>query len=481
MPTDALIPVPADAAARDLLLGRVRTLAALDHPRVEPVGAPAVRPDGRLAVPRGPGVVADLPTLLTVRGRLAPPEVGELLVGLAQGLAALHSAGLAHGRVEAGDVGLAADGAALLRPRLEHPGMPGDGPEAACAEDVHGLAALADELLGTGDGDDVVALRAVLAPALAPDARVRPEAGTLAAQAAGTVPPEPVRMPERAQLVAAALGAGSGTPRGGDAREPQPSRSSRRGTRERAVARRPRRTGGEAPAAAGRGRRNAGRRRGGGRRHVPGVVPRLAGAAGVLALVAVLAAVALQVRQPDPPDATAPATPAAGPKEATASAAAPADTESSAGSGGRSSTGSDSDTVRALRDRTDPAGAAAALTEHRVALLSGTAEPPGVPDPAEAMARVDLAGSPAHDADVALLADLAGDGTTVHDVGVEVLGTRVTGSGDGTASVVVDYEIGAHEQRTADGATTSVAASGPRRVELELAWTGEGWRVSDVG
>lgn len=473
VPTDALIPVPADAAARDLLLARVRALAELDHPRVEPVGAPAVRADGRLAVPRGPGVVTDLPTLLTVRGRLAPPEVGELLVGLAQGLAALHSAGLAHGRVEAGDVGLAADGAVLLRPRLEHPGAPGDDPDARCADDVHGLAALADELLGTGDGDDAVALRAVLAPALAPDARVRPEAGTLAAQAAGTVPPEPVRMPERAQLVAAALGAGSGTPRGGDARGSHPTRSSRRGTRERAVARRPGRAAGEAPAAAGRGRRNAGRRRDGGRRHVPGVVPRLAGAAGVLALVAVLAGVALQVRQPDPPGTAAPPGPAAATEEATPPATVAADTEPDTEPGAGA--------APALRDRTDPAGAAAALTEHRVALLSGTAEPPGAPDPAEAMARVDLAGSPAHDADVALLADLADGGTTVHDVEVEVLGTRVTASGDEAASVVVDYEIGAHEQRAADGATTPVAASGTRRVELALAWTDDGWRVSDVG
>ncbi|MCA5895010.1 hypothetical protein LEP48_16900 [Isoptericola sp. NEAU-Y5] len=73
MPSDELIMIPADAAARDTLLHRLDTLGALDHPRVEPLAAVEVRPDGRIGVRRGAGTTADLPTVLAVRGRLSVP------------------------------------------------------------------------------------------------------------------------------------------------------------------------------------------------------------------------------------------------------------------------------------------------------------------------------------------------------------------------------------------------------------------------
>ncbi|MFE7408623.1 hypothetical protein ACFU5J_20900, partial [Isoptericola sp. NPDC057559] len=203
MPTQTL-PIPTDAGTREVLLARVSALAALRHPCVEPVAAVDVRDDGTLALRRG-GSATDLPTVLAVRGRLTSREAAGLLVAVARGLAALHSAGLRQGLVGAEDVVLAPDGAAMLRPRAEAPGPPAAGGDGEAA-DVHSLAALVADLLGDRGDDDATALRAVLAPASAPDPRVRPEAGTLAAQADAAVPAEPVRLPEPAALAAAALG-----------------------------------------------------------------------------------------------------------------------------------------------------------------------------------------------------------------------------------------------------------------------------------
>ncbi|CAM3643650.1 hypothetical protein [Isoptericola cucumis] len=482
MPHEDLIPIPADAAARDALLRRVRELAALDHPRVEPVVGAEPRDDGVLVVRRGPGAAADLPAVLAVRGRLTATEASGLLVCVAQGLAALHSAGLEQGGVGAGDVVLDGDGTAMLRPalQLERDGAPsGPGPAGvdAAAHDVHTLAALVAELGGAqpaarpggrpgGPGsadDETVALQAVLAPALAPDPRVRPEAGTLAAQAADACAHEPVLLPERARLAAAALGVSVRDPahRSHDASwdrstEPVARRAVRRpgatgetAVRARAASHRRPAAGDGRTGGSTRGARAARRDASGTRRRLSGV----AAAVGVGVVVAGIVVVALEVRQPDAPAVATATTPAGA-------------------SGGAAREGA-AEAVHAdpVRDRAEPAAAAAALTRARVALLAGG---PGSAD------EIDLAGSAAHAADSRLLSQVEAAGTQVEGAHVEVHATRTRDRTERTARVEVDYTIGAHVQQAADGATTQVAASGVRSATLDLTWTEGGWRVSAV-
>ncbi|QAY62936.1 hypothetical protein ET495_06425 [Xylanimonas allomyrinae] len=150
------------------------------------------------------------------------------------------------------------------------------------------------------DGDPVAdpegALRAALAPALAADARSRPEAGTLAALVDGACEPADVRLPDPATLAGAAL---AGTRRGRDVGETASDAGSPRGRARagRRVARaapgraadvraavrdgRSARRGGRAPSVAPRGgkttargvlrRRRSGTRR---RRRDPGLLGR---------------------------------------------------------------------------------------------------------------------------------------------------------------------------------------------------------------
>ncbi|MFE5338513.1 hypothetical protein ACFQ8E_21565 [Isoptericola sp. NPDC056573] len=449
MPTQTLS-IPTDAGARDALLERVRALAALRHPCVEPVVAVDVRDDGTLALRRG-GAATDLPTVLAVRGRLTSREAAGVLVTVARGLAALHSAGLRQGSVGAQDVVLDPGGSALLRPRADLAGADGadgvaDDPAAGEAADVHALAKLVADLLGDRGDDDATALRAVLAPAAAPDPRVRPEAGTLAAQADTAVATEPVRLPEPAALAAAALGRRPVLP---------VAEAPVRVPRRRAV----RRADGDR---AGRpvsrsARRTTARRRGGTGRRVLGLV-------GAVGVVAVLTAVAVQVRAPDP---------------------APSSVAEDGPAAGRDAAQDDPTQDDPTQDRTDPGAAAAELTRRRVALITSSVSDP---DPAR-WGAVDVPGSPAHEADVALLEDAAQAGTRVRGAEVRVEDSRAerTGEGgpsgqrdDGTADVVVRYAVTAHEQVAADGTVTVVPASDVRTATLRLDWTPDGWRVAEV-
>ncbi|MGF0117114.1 hypothetical protein ACQFYA_12430 [Promicromonospora sp. Marseille-Q5078] len=446
MPTQTL-PIPTDAGARDALLARVRALAALRHPCVEPVAAVDVRDDGTLAVRRG-GAAADLPTVLAVRGRLTSREAAGVLVAVARGLAALHSAGLRQGGLGAADVVLGPGGDAMLRPRAAAEVGATDGADRAVgadradgeAADVHALATLVADLLGDRADDAATALRAVLAPASAPDPRVRPEAGTLAAQADAAVPPEPVRLPERAALAGAALGRRSGAP------APTVTPARRRavrgpgGGRVRGVARRPRRSARPAPQ---RSRR-------------------VLGVAGAVGLVAVLTAVVVQVRLPGDP---------AEPPRPTDAATAVGEAD-----GGEA--------TDPTQERADPAAAAAELTRRRVALLSdgsGTGAPdaPDVADVAD-LAGVDVPGSPAHDADAALLDDIGQAGTRVRGASARLDDVRTQRHEGDEADVVVRYAVGAHEQVAPGGVVTAVPATDPRSATLRLAWTADGWRVAEV-
>ncbi|WP_402464712.1 protein kinase family protein [Isoptericola aurantiacus] len=444
MQTDTVLAVPADAAARDALLERVRVIAELDHPRVEPVGAIVARPDGGLVVPRGSGTATDLPTVLAVRGRCDAAEAAGLAVDLSQALAVLHSSGLVHGELGPGDVVIDLAGRARLRPRLEVPG-----PQARETSDVHAVAALVDAVVAHPDDDATVALRAALAPALAADGRVRPEAGTLAAQVHDAVAPEPIRLPEPAALAAAALGGGRDA-----AAATTPSGRARH---------RPARGGGAAPGrsrAEGRGRprRSAGRRPLGGRWRA------VLGATGVACGVGLLVVLGLRVVAPDGPGAADGSVGSA----TSAVAADPPAAERSTAPGGQASA---EDAPGPVQDLDDPEGAAAELTRRRVEVLVG-----GRP-----VDQVALAGSAAYRADAELVAGAAEDGTQVVGAQVEVRSTRtVEGPRDGRAEVVVEYVVGAHRQVAADGTTASVPAGEPRTDRLRLAWTPDGWRVTDV-
>lgn len=422
------IPVPADAAAREALLQRVRVLAATSHPHLVPVTGADLRPEGVLEVRRAGGEAADLATVLAVRGALTPPEAAGVLVCVAQALAALHGAGLVHGPLDPRDVLLDTGGTAALRPRLEA-GAPDD---RGTADDVHAAARLAAELVGRRDDDSATALRAVLAAALAPDPHVRPEAGTLAAWAHDAVEPVPVRLPEPAALAAAALGGvrPAGSPRPGD-------------LADRAVAPRRRRAfAGTTTPAAGRdglGTRPAGatRRRSSGR---TGPLLRTASGVGaVVVAVVALTAVAMQLRGPQ-----APVVEAVGTTDApTASVVAGAD-----------------DTAGPTLDRTDPEGAAAELTRRRVDVLAATGSD------AEDLAEVSAVGSPAFAADAALLERIRAQGGAPGGTAVVVHGTElVARPATERAEVAVTYALGTDERRTAT---------------LALVWTPDGWRVEGV-
>ncbi len=439
--TDDVLTVPADAAARTALLERLRLLATVDHPCVEPVGAAATSPDGTLRVPRGAGTATDLPTVLAVRGRCDASEAAGIAVAVAQGLAALHSAGVVHGPPVAADVVVALDGLPRLRPRLA--GLDGTVTE---ADDVHGLALLVDSLVDPIPTDATVALRAALAPALAGDPRVRPEAGTLAAGVDDAVVVGPVRLPEPAVLAAAALGRGRGPERTG---EPD------RGARHRR-ARRPRT--GAVPTTRRRSDLRS-RRRSGADVHRPGApwVWRAGlGAVGVIVVVGALVGVGLQVAGPDGPPAQA--------------------------SGGLESGGPESPVARTeadaraadedlTLDRTDPEGAAAELTRRRAALVSGE----------RSVEEVSLPGSAAYEADTEFVERAERSGTTVTGAELTVTSTREERrTAEGTAEVVVEYVVGPYEQVAQDGSSVQVAAGDPQTATLVLAWTPDGWRATDV-
>lgn len=434
--SDTPLHVPADAAARDALLSRVRTFAELDHARLVAVAEATVHSDNTLVVKWRGGQSTDLATVLAVRGRLSPAESAGVLVGVAQALAAMHSADLVHGPLSALDVMLDAGGEVRLQPRLD------GAHDCTVADDVLAVASLVDGLLGprTGDDDAATALRAVLAPALAPDPLVRPEAGTLAAWAHDAVAPEAVRLPEPATLAVAALG-GARTPH--SAPEPRvPTARHRKAYR-----------GASAVGSAGRARTVARPRR---QRAPGGPARRIGGLVAVIAVVGVLAGVAMSMRAPSSPPVI----------QADAAAVRAVSTSASASE----------HRADAVLDRRDPAAAAAALTERRLGLLTGSS---GAPDRA-ALAAVEIEDSPAHAADGALVDRLTARGVELRGAEVKVHSAAAVEATDDRAEVTVEYEVGAYEQVSVGGESTVVPASGARTSRLSLVWTDAGWRVSEV-
>jgi eukaryotic-like serine/threonine-protein kinase len=124
-----------------------------------------------------PGVALD--RLLAERGPLEEAEVVTLLVPLAQALAAVHAAGLVHGRVSPSSVQRSDDGRPMLADTGIAPLIDGRDRSAGSSDDVRDLALTCRIALGPAARAGHLA--AVLQAAAADDAGRRPSASELAA------------------------------------------------------------------------------------------------------------------------------------------------------------------------------------------------------------------------------------------------------------------------------------------------------------
>lgn len=414
--------VPVDA----VLASRAGLLTALDHPHLARVVA---------VEPLGPGRVALVcehvpgPTLAAVRAARPPLADGEVVtvaVPVAQALAALHAAGLAHGAVGADRVVLRPGGMPVLvdlRGALRGIGTP--------TGDVHRLAASLLGLMPSLDAhlaagiEEAVRLRDTLEGVL----RGRATPDELVEAVFAVASADPVLVPDADSLAGAqvALATGrTGAPR--TASEPPPARRARRRPRAR--------------------------------RWWP-----VAAAVGAVLLVG---AGALVVRSlPGPGPVAQDATTGTGAEGAAATDESAAD--ASAGDGAADDVPVDD--AGLLTDPQDSAAAATGLTRLRTAALADA--------DAAAVAFLEVPGSPALAADTDLLARLAGarsEGLTTQVVAA----TDAGATPEGDRTVEVTSTTSAHVRVAVTGERTQVAASEPRTVALVLRWTPAGWRVWDV-
>lgn len=124
-----------------------------------------------------------------------------------------------------------------------------------------------------------------------------------------------------------------------------------------------------------------------------------------------------------------------------------------------------------IRDRTDPAGAAAELTRHRGEVLAdGTAG---------RLSEVAAPGGPSAEADARLMASLAGrklDGLTVRVQATDLVGAPTADDADVSVTSVVSGYVGVD----AVGGRSTVAPAPSSTMVLHLRWTPDGWRVWSV-
>jgi len=475
------VAVPKEATARALLVRRLDTLATLEHPHLVPLIAISPNGPDNLDVRLSRTGAVDLPTAVGSRGPLTAAEGAGVTVAIAQALAALHSVGLVHGGVRATDVLLRSDGSAMLRPRVTLPEHSDD------PVDVTSLANLVESVLGfpgpslNSEADE--ALRAVLARARAEDPRDRPEPGTLAALAHDAVTPEPVRLPEGSSLVSAAISGpvpiAGHVPLG--AQTPSAWRSAARTLTGSIAA-----VDGRAWAASARRRATMPRTGGPATGLIARVVQPRTTVVSVVATGMIAAGVVAGVT------AGAMALPGLlGSEEPAAAAPSPDATEQRWGG------------ISPVANAKDPAGAAVALTERRLALLAGAVND---------ISTVNMEGSPAYAADKQILQELRQNGAQVVGASAEVASTEVVTMGPGAASALqsatttsrtetegtgaangkqaaakrkpieavvrIDYTITAHMQVSGDGETAVPASQ--ESADLTLVWTSGGWRVSEV-
>lgn len=206
---------------REVLRARMAALARVTSPHVARVGPLLELRDGTAVALTGEVAGPDLATVCRARGPWRPGEVVTLVVPLAQALAELHRAGVAHGDVAPANVVLERDGRPVLvdlvcGARPDEAGTPGwAAPEraegATAAADVHALGRLGLALLQTaGDADatggpdgaaaEAARLRAVLEHATAVRPEDRPAAAALAERVYAACAPEPIRLPDPATL-----------------------------------------------------------------------------------------------------------------------------------------------------------------------------------------------------------------------------------------------------------------------------------------
>ena len=215
--------VPRSPAHSADVSARARRLADVEHAHLPAAGPVLELSGGRVVILHAHVDGADLLALSAARGPWRPGEVVTVLVPLADALAALHGAGLAHGDVSPANVVVAPDGRPFLVDLLcgvdpYEAGTPGfaapERPRGALpAADVHALGRLGLVLLGeAGPGvarefDDAQrsAVREVLAGAVDRDPSRRPDAASFAAQLYAACPPVPVEMPEPGALARCAL------------------------------------------------------------------------------------------------------------------------------------------------------------------------------------------------------------------------------------------------------------------------------------
>lgn len=251
----ALTVVPADDAGR--VRERVRRLAGVLHDHLAQPGPCLDLADGSLAVLQAEVPGADLATVRRARGPWTPGEVVTVVVPLAEALAALHDAGLAHGDVAPANVMLRPDGRPVLVDLVcadgpDEAGTPGlaapERPAGATPEsDVYALGRLGATLLsgpGAVGGPGLGALLAALAGACAIDPGSRPSARTLAADVYAACPPTAIDVPDAAVLARlalrrlavpdAAVTLRTARRRSGSARPESPQRARHRASRRRA-------------------------------------------------------------------------------------------------------------------------------------------------------------------------------------------------------------------------------------------------------
>ncbi|MGN8245326.1 hypothetical protein ACTHAM_002445 [Cellulomonas soli] len=418
------------AVVDDALAARADALRAIVHEHLARVHDVLEIAPGRLAlvVEHVPG-----PTLRELRAARAPltdAEAATVAIPLSGALEALHAAGTAHGAVSATSVVLRPDGTPVLvdlRGSLLGAGSP--------AGDVGRLVATVLDQMPDEDAHRTAGDTGTLREELVGLVGEPSSAAAVAVACLRVVRPEPLRMPD------AVVGAGSSptawTLEQGDV----PSRP----TSARQAPSRPHGRPALRPRAAG-GR--PGEREDGRGRRVLGRPALLVGACLVSALVLGFGARMVTIARPHQPDQAAPAAEATSvpTDSATAAEVAPASAEAT------------------------PEEAAAALTTRRAQVLAAG-------DP-EQLAAVEVPGSPAHTADVALMASLAG--MQLEGYGVDVLGTQTLGADQtGDTRVTVTSSAREHLRSGPDGSTT-VPATGPSTVVLVLRSTEDGWRVWDV-
>lgn len=473
---------PSDLLDRERARRAAAAVAAVEHLHLAPIRR-------LIALPTGIVLVSDafaggsLAALLATRGRLSPAEVVTIGGPLADALAALHGAGLAHGRVTPEEVRFTPAGRPVLTdtalgilaqsPRPPLPGfadpacLPGAAP--VPSGDVHDLAAVCVAAL-TGkapyapDAPQLAscappALADALAAALRGLAEQRCSAAELSA-ALLACPAEPVRLAGGRAGTASPLGAGRPAPSSGSAAlgRRAPQRRSRRGVHR----------GGKSPVPR--------TPQPGHRRRLPPVLA-LVGTLALLLLVVGLLALAR------PPERTVTAQPSAGgvaaaPTSVAPSAATPSAAASTASTPGPTRSDADpsaTDAARSRRESPDWRAVLAGLDELRSRAFA-------VGDAAQLRA-VYAPDAPAFERDQALLHDLVARGARARGLRSRVLAARSTGGGDNRAVVRVTDLLEPYAiVGVGDGARVRQTMPGRGRAEwvVTLVRAGGRWRVYDV-